>query len=349
MTSVIFALLTATLAGSFVWLLQICARPFTQKLFSQTWHYYSGLIPVFFLLGGTEGINRALSRVRAMLPDARLQPADGSAVEWAGAVVSAEKGPATAASFLQSLLDALLQLEHRPRLAAAAIIVWVVGMAAFLALNVYRYWVFKRSIQVDKVEKNESILRIAQAGCQVGFDWLPVDIHAVAKRNTPWRVDRFGHRRYTFPIFGSCFLKGENPLKKGWIALGLLLALAACAAKPGMNSGAAGPEYIEESGYRGDELEIIRLVNQRMQYMYEEDEEKYMALFQPGSPISGLAGHRLKTVKLLDEIRIQEQKNWFVAVVHAEDVVTTGESFSNHYVFVKAKTGDSGWKIADID
>lgn len=45
-----------------------------------------------------------------------------------------------------------------------------------------------------------------------------------------------------------------------------------------------------------------------MKYIFEENESEYMKLFHTTSPINGLPKYKLKTVKLLDEINIQEQK-----------------------------------------
>ncbi|WKL00600.1 hypothetical protein Q0F98_26735 [Paenibacillus amylolyticus] len=38
------------------------------------------------------------------------------------------------------------------------------------------------------------------------------------------------------------------------------------------------PEYLDETNYTGDELEIVKLMNARMRYLNEEDEKRYMNL-----------------------------------------------------------------------
>lgn len=38
------------------------------------------------------------------------------------------------------------------------------------------------------------------------------------------------------------------------------------------------PEYLDETNYTGDQLEIVKLMNARMRYLYEEDEKRYMNL-----------------------------------------------------------------------
>jgi len=86
-----------------------------------------------------------------------------------------------------------------------------------------------------------------------------------------------------------------------------------------------------------------------MKYTFEENESEYMKLFHATSPINGLPKYKLRTVKILEEINIQEQKYSFVALVKVEDIVMSGEAFNNNYVFIKAKNSKDGWKIGDID
>lgn len=38
------------------------------------------------------------------------------------------------------------------------------------------------------------------------------------------------------------------------------------------------PEYLDETKYTGDKLEIVKLMNARMRYLYEKDEKRYMNL-----------------------------------------------------------------------
>lgn len=38
------------------------------------------------------------------------------------------------------------------------------------------------------------------------------------------------------------------------------------------------PEYLDETNYTGDKLEIVKLMNTRLRYLYEEDEKRYMNL-----------------------------------------------------------------------
>ena len=48
-----FAIVTSSLVGGILYITLRLIHPLTQKIFSKTWHYYSLVIPLVFLLGGT--------------------------------------------------------------------------------------------------------------------------------------------------------------------------------------------------------------------------------------------------------------------------------------------------------
>lgn len=152
-------------------------------------------------------------------------------------------------------------------------------------------------------------------------------------------------------------------MRKIYFVISLLLLLSACNSRNteiNIETGETNtlststqviesPKYIDEINFTGNELDIIRLINQRIKYTFEENESEYMKLFYANSPINGLPKYKLKTVKLLNGIKISEQKYSYVALVEAEDTVISGEAFNNNYVFIKAKKTNDGWKIGDID
>jgi len=51
--SLFLGLITSTIVGSLVLILLVVLRPVTDRVFSKTWHYYSLLVVLIFLLGGT--------------------------------------------------------------------------------------------------------------------------------------------------------------------------------------------------------------------------------------------------------------------------------------------------------
>lgn len=111
------------------------------------------------------------------------------------------------------------------------------------------------------------------------------------------------------------------------------------------------PVYLDETNYTGDELEIVKLMNARLRYIWEEDEKGYMSLIDPQSPISGMKKFKVRKVTSMSDITIQEQKKLYQAVVTVTEINENDEEYSNTMVFWKKKEeGDSArWVIADID
>ncbi|GAS80442.1 hypothetical protein [Paenibacillus amylolyticus] len=111
------------------------------------------------------------------------------------------------------------------------------------------------------------------------------------------------------------------------------------------------PEYLDETSYNGDQLEIVKLMNARMRYLYEKDEVAYMSLVDPESPILGMGRYTVLKVTSMSDITIQEQKKLYQAVVMINELNENDEEYSNTMVFWKKKEdGDSAqWVIADID
>lgn len=109
------------------------------------------------------------------------------------------------------------------------------------------------------------------------------------------------------------------------------------------------PLYLAEEEYQGDELEIIKLMNLRMKYLWEENESDYMALIDENSPLGFSPKYKIKEIKLLRNIVVQEQKNIFQAVVSVNEARYDDQEYNYTYVFRKNKEEGSTWKIADID
>lgn len=110
------------------------------------------------------------------------------------------------------------------------------------------------------------------------------------------------------------------------------------------------PEYVDESKYSGDELEIVKLMNTRMRYLYEQDENGYMSLFAPESPISGMPNYTFSKITSMGDITITEQKKLYQGVVMITELREGVES-SSTMVFWKWKADGerAKWIIADID
>ncbi|MBE7684351.1 MULTISPECIES: hypothetical protein [Paenibacillus] len=168
-------------------------------------------------------------------------------------------------------------------------------------------------------------------------------------------------------------------MRKLTVMLGLLLFLVACQnktsmkdtqnpAKPSLevtteeaeqNEEVASPTepqdippvYIDEANYTGDELEIVKLMNARLRYIWEEDEKGYMSLIDSQSPVSGMTRTKVSKIVSMSDIIIREQRKLYEGVVTVTELDENDDESSLTMVFWKKKEeGDSEqWIIADID
>ncbi len=144
------SLVVASIAGTLVWILQISIKPVTQKFFSQTWHYYTGLIPVFFLLGGWEIVNRLVSFVRSVSSVTGVIPESVTFAERYSHAAPLEQTGTGGALFGRQPVHFLSRLElgldNLREFAAFAALIWAVGVLVFVIVNVRKYRSFKRSV-----------------------------------------------------------------------------------------------------------------------------------------------------------------------------------------------------------
>lgn len=147
MMGLFLSLVIATLVGASLWLVQNSIRPVTEKLFSHSWHYYTGFIPVFFFLGGTAVVNRLIQLTGPVLTGkgATLIPGTGTVTGESLYPFGAEQGEA-GSSLMRQLLASLSQLENRKELVLLVLSIWAIGAIVFLAVNVKRYREFKHSV-----------------------------------------------------------------------------------------------------------------------------------------------------------------------------------------------------------
>lgn len=120
--------------------------------------------------------------------------------------------------------------------------------------------------------------------------------------------------------------------------------------KPIKTASTGTPMYLDEGQYAGDQLELIKLINLRMKYLWEVDETSYMKLFHKESPINGIPLFKIKSTTLRSEITIREHKNVYQAVVSVTELrYDNAEEENPTYVFQKDKTKGAEWRIRDID
>jgi len=104
--------------------------------------------------------------------------------------------------------------------------------------------------------------------------------------------------------------------------------------EPSVSTKPLNPSYLEEDGYEGDELAIVQIINARVKYLWEGNEEEYMKLILENSPLTGFPAYQIEKVELRSDISIQEQKYVFQAVVGSVEYRDNGEEYNNVYVLL---------------
>ncbi|SEK49540.1 Signal transducer regulating beta-lactamase production, contains metallopeptidase domain [Paenibacillus sp. OK003] len=153
----LLSLSIASFVGSMIWIVQSSMRPITQKVFSQAWHYYTALIPVFFLLGGTEIMIRMIQFIHSFLTSKSVMIPSQSIIEQIEHISLIEHTVAGNPPFMQTLVDSLLQFANIHDLFVITLATWIAGIIVFLAVNANNYWVFKRSILQNSRAANMDI------------------------------------------------------------------------------------------------------------------------------------------------------------------------------------------------
>ncbi len=181
MTAIFQSLVMASFVGTIIWIVQSAIRPVTQKVFTQTWHYYTGLIPVFFLLGGSEIVNRLIPYIRSVSPGTGASRIPG-AIAWQHVQGLPMEQTAGIASLIHQPLDALLRMGTTKEIVLAAIVVWAVGAIVFLAVNArtyrdYKRWILQDSRVCDAVHCPVKVIISANATTPLAMGlWKPVVI-----------------------------------------------------------------------------------------------------------------------------------------------------------------------------
>lgn len=146
MTDFITFLILASFVGTILWMIQNMLTPVTRKYFSQSWHYYTGLVPVFFLLGGSETISRLLSFIAPVHREANSIPGSGVIAKTYAQVSTVEQTAAHVRLWITQLFDDLIRISSSKEFALIATVLWAAGAIAYIVVNIQRYHVFKRSV-----------------------------------------------------------------------------------------------------------------------------------------------------------------------------------------------------------
>ncbi len=141
----LLSLFVASLIGTVLWAIQNIFKPVTQKLFSQTWHYYTALIPIFFLLGGAVIIkNLFVIIMSALTAGSTILPIGDNT--WEFPLFCGPEQNTAGLSFVNQLFVNLSSLEIRQEILMTVIFIWAASAIVFLAVNTIRYWKFKHSV-----------------------------------------------------------------------------------------------------------------------------------------------------------------------------------------------------------
>ncbi|SDS89915.1 hypothetical protein SAMN05444162_2554 [Paenibacillaceae bacterium GAS479] len=102
--------------------------------------------------------------------------------------------------------------------------------------------------------------------------------------------------------------------------------------------------YIDESQYEGEELALVKLLNQSTKYRNEGDEAKYLALISddPHTPITQMNPNKIIEIRIDGIGDISDTMGTIQASVTTEGT----PQGTRTYVFHKA---NGQWKIYDID
>ena len=98
MGSFLLLLMAASIAGAVTLVIIVALKPVTGRLFSKTWHYYMGLVPMLFFLGGAGVVNIPMRHVRP----------------YFAALASAEMGTTASSGTLEVLPATVTDIDVNP-------------------------------------------------------------------------------------------------------------------------------------------------------------------------------------------------------------------------------------------
>ncbi|MDR1704954.1 MAG: M56 family metallopeptidase, partial [Clostridiales bacterium] len=161
MTWFIKELFTASFLGSLTWLALGALRPLTGRMFSQTWHYRTGILPVLFLFGAAKAADPSARLLASLIDFMRNLQKPAEAINAAGTAVTRAAQGAGAAVLDPPLLDLNLAAGGMDIIGALSdnlnlfgtylFAVWLVGCAAFLAVKAAAYIRLRRFLLAGAV------------------------------------------------------------------------------------------------------------------------------------------------------------------------------------------------------
>ena len=150
--NLLFVLIISSVVGSVALAALLQLRPITGKMFSKTWHYYSLLVPLVFLLGGSHVavsliglIPQSATMSASVIPVAQKMPVDigfefirppmfdGSMINMPMRDVGADVAFSAPPSVTSQLMTYL------QRVSSFILAVWTLGAILFIAASTKKY------------------------------------------------------------------------------------------------------------------------------------------------------------------------------------------------------------------
>jgi len=160
MNNLLLSLITASVAGTIIFVILLTLKPVTEKLFAKSWNYYMSFIPVFFLLWGVELVGRLYGLIglrfsTPALPSGvnmnPMTPVDFSSIyptmQQTLEILPIVNQPLSyseqAEIGLFHSISKLLSSMPIAELMVILVIAWALGAILYTALNVRSYWTYR--------------------------------------------------------------------------------------------------------------------------------------------------------------------------------------------------------------
>ena len=165
----IFGLISSGIAGTLIFGILFLVRPMTEKLFSKAWHYYSLLVPLFFLLGGTLIAENLIDQAQQFAAESTydhstLHVGDAEAQSYFNLPINPYINPYINPSYgdlpvwsypnkdtiipykTDTLFITEYMLGYIGRTAPFVLAVWAVGALVFLGMSLVKYQQYRRLV-----------------------------------------------------------------------------------------------------------------------------------------------------------------------------------------------------------
>jgi len=162
-------LITSSIVGSLVLILLLALKPITNRVFSKTWHYYSLLVALIFLLGGTHipvgwadlipnigteansaSINvhpfSELSEVVPIPMGVLLEPITLSPLDGFMEIAPTDYSRGAAIDIVSSLSIVRQIIEYLEMITPILAPLWALGAILFIALSIEKYLKYRQAV-----------------------------------------------------------------------------------------------------------------------------------------------------------------------------------------------------------